>query len=79
MQVKKKQLEPDTEQRTGAKLERSMSRLYIVDLYLSYMQSTSCEMLGWMKHRLESKLQGEVSIISDMQMTPPLQQKVKSN
>ena len=40
--------------------------------YLTYMQSTSCEMLGWMKHKLESRLPGETSITSDMQMTPPL-------
>ena len=45
--------------------------------YLTYMQSTSCEMLGWMKHKLESRLPGEISITSDMQMTPPLQQKAK--
>ena len=47
--------------------------------YLTYMQSTSREMLGWMKHRLESRLPGEISITSDMQMTPPLWQKVKKN
>ena len=47
--------------------------------YLTYMQSTSCKMLGWMKHKLESRLQGEISITSDMQMTPPLWQKVKRN
>ena len=47
--------------------------------YLTYMQSTSWEMLGWMKHKLESRLQGEISITSDMQMTPPLWQKVKRN
>ena len=45
--------------------------------HLTYMQSTSCKMLGWMKNKLESKLQGEISITSDMQMTPPLFQKVK--
>ena len=43
--------------------------------YLTYMQSTSCEMLGWMKHKLESSLLGEISITTDMQMTPPLWQK----
>ena len=47
--------------------------------YLTYMQSTSWEMLGWMKHRLESRSQGEISIISDRQMTPPLRQKAKRN
>ena len=46
---------------------------------LTYMQSTSCEMLGWMKHKLESTLQGEISITAYMQMTPPLWQKVKRN
>ena len=46
---------------------------------LTYMQSTSCEMLDWMKHKLESGFLGELSIISDMQMTPPLRQKVKRN
>ena len=47
--------------------------------YLTSMQSTSCKMLGWMKHKLESRLLGEISITSDMQMTPPLWQKVKRN
>ena len=47
-------------------------------LYLTYMQSTSCEMLGWVKHKLESRLPGEISITSDMQMTLPLWQKVKN-
>ena len=46
--------------------------------YLTYMQSTSCKMLGWMKHKLESRLLGEISITSDMQMTPPLWQKVRN-
>ena len=50
-----------------------------VRVYLTSMQSTSCEMLGWMKHKLESRLLGEKSITSDMQMTPPLWQKVKKN
>ena len=47
--------------------------------YLTYMQSTSREMLGWMKHKLESRLPGEISITSDIQLTPPLWQKVKKN
>ena len=47
--------------------------------YLTYMQNTSCEMPGWMKHKLESRLPGEISITSDTQMTPPLWQKVKKN
>ena len=81
MQVKKKQLEPDTEQQTGSKLEKgvSLKALYCHPAYLIYMQSTSCEMLGWMKHKLESRLLGEISITSDMQMTPPLWQKAKRN
>ena len=52
---------------------------YCHPAYLTYMQSTSCEMPGWMKHKLESRLPGEISITSDMQMTPPLWQKVKKN
>ena len=51
--------------------------VYCHPAYLTYMQSTSCEMLGWMKHKLESRLLGEISTTSDMQMTPPLWQKVK--
>ena len=47
--------------------------------YLTYMPCTSCEMLGWMNHKLDSRLPGEISISSDMQMTPPLWQKVKRN
>ena len=53
--------------------------IYRHPAYLTYMQSTSCEMLGWMKHKLESRLQEEISITSDMQMTPPLWQKAKRN
>ena len=52
--------------------------IYCHPAYLSYMQSTSCEMLVWMKHKLESRLPGEISITSDMQMTPPLWQKAKN-
>ena len=81
MQVKKKQLEPDTEQQTGSKLEKgvSLKALYCHPAYSIYMQSTSCEMLGWMKHKLESRLPGEISVTSDMHMTPPLWQKAKRN
>ena len=53
--------------------------VYCHPAYLTNMQSTSCEMPGWMKHKLESRLLGEISITSDMQMTPPLWQKVKRN
>ena len=73
MQIKKQQLEPDMEQGTSRKLGKEyVKALYCHPAYLTYMQSTSCEMLGWMKHKLESRLQGELSITSDMQMTPPL-------
>ena len=51
--------------------------VYCHPAYLTYMQSTSCEMVGWMKQKLESRLPGEISITSDMQMTPPLWQKAK--
>ena len=80
MQVKKQQLELDIEQQTGAKLGKEyIKAVYCHPAYLTYMQSTSWETLGWMKHKLESRLQGEISTTSDMQMTPPLGQKVKKN
>ena len=67
MQVKKQQLEPDMEQQTSSKLGKEyVKAVYCHPAYLTYMQSTSCEMPDWMKHKLESKLQGEISIISDM-------------
>ena len=58
---------------------KGVCQVYCHPAYLTYMQSTSCEMLGWMKYKLESRLPGEISITSDMQMTPPLWQKVKKN
>ena len=61
MQVKKEQLELDMEQQTGSKLEKAV---YCHPAYLTYMQSTSCEMLDWMKHKLESTLLAELSITS---------------
>ena len=71
MQVKKQQLEPDTEQRTGSKMGKEYDKaVYCHPAYLTYMQSTSFEMPGWMKHKLESRLPGEISITSDMQMIP---------
>ena len=80
MQVKKQQLELDMEQWTGSKFEKEyVKAVYSHPAYLTYMQSTSCEMLEWMKHKLESGLLGEISITSDTQMTPPLWQKVKRN
>ena len=78
MHVRKQQLELDMEQQTGSKLEKEyIKAVYCHPAYLTYMQSTSWEMLGWVKHKLESRLPGERSITSDMQMTPPLWQKVK--
>ena len=68
------------EQQSGSKLGKEYNKaIYYHPAYLTYMQSTSCEILGWMNKKLESRLLGEVSIISDMQMTPPLQQKGKRN
>ena len=78
MQVRKQQLELDMEQQPGSKLEKEyVKAVYCPPAYLTYMQSTSREMLGWRTHKLESRLPGEISITSDMQMTPPLWQKVK--
>ena len=80
MQVKKQQLEPDMEQWTGYKLGKEYIKVVCRHpAYLTYMQTTSCKMLGWMKHNLESRLPGEISVTSDLQMAPPLWQKAKSN
>ena len=80
MQVKKQPLELNMEQWTGSKLGKEyIKAVYYHFAYLTNMQSTSCEMLGWKKHKLESRLPGETSITSDMQMTPPLWLKVKMN
>ena len=71
MQVKKQQLEPDMEQWTGSRLGKEhVKAMYCHPAYLTYMQSTSCETPGWMKHKLESRLPGEISITSDTQMIP---------
>ena len=79
MHVKKQQLELDMEQ-TGSKLgKKYVKAVYCHPAYLTYMQSTSCEMQSWMKHKLESGLPGEISLILDMQTPPPLWQKVKRN
>ena len=73
MQVRKQQLELDMEQQTGSKSGKEyIKAVYCHPAYLTYMQSTSCEMLGWMKYKLESRLLGEILITSDMQMAPPL-------
>ena len=80
MQVKKQQLELDLEQWTGSKLGKEYFKaVYCHPAYLTSMQVESCEMLGLMKHRSEPRLLGEISITSDMQMTPPLWQKLKRN
>ena len=79
MQVKKKQLELDMEQWTGSKFGKEYIKAVVVTLLFNLMQSLSCETLGWMNHKLEPRLPGEISITSDMQMTPPLCQKVKRN
>ena len=79
MQVKKQQLELDMEQQTGSKSGKEyIKAVYCHLAYLTYMQSISHEMPGWMKHKLESRLPGEIPITSDMQMTPPLWQKAKN-
>ena len=80
MQVRKQQLEVDMEQQTGSKYEKQyVKAVYCHPAYLTSMQSSSWEMLGWQKHKLEPRLLGEISIISDMQMTPPFWQKVMRN
>ena len=79
MQVKKQQLEPDLEQQTVSKLRKYVKAVYCHSASLTSMQSTSYEMLGWKKHKLESRLPGEIPVTSDMQMTSPLWQKAKRN
>ena len=78
MQVRKQQLELAMEQQTGSKLEKEyIKAVYCHPAYLTYMQSTSYEMPGWMKH-LESRLLGEILVSFDMQITPLLWQKAKN-
>ena len=80
VQVKKQQLELDMEKWIGSKLGKQyVKAVYCHSAYLICMHTTSWEMLGWKKHKLESRLPGEISKTSDMQMTPPLWQKVKRN
>ena len=80
MQIKKQQLVLDLEKQTGSKYGKEYFKaVYCHPAYLTYMKSTSYEMPGWMKHKLESRLPGEISITSDMQMIPPLWQKTKRN
>ena len=76
----KQQLEHDMEEQTGSKLGKEyIKAVYCHPAYLTYMQSTWCEMPGWMKHKLESRLLGEISVTSDTQMTPRLWQKAEKN
>ena len=78
MQVKKQRLVLDLEQWTGSKLGKEYIKAeYCHPAYLNYMQSISCEMPRWMKLKLESWFQGEISATSNMQMTPPLWQKAE--
>ena len=76
----KQQLELSMKQQTGSKLGKEYVKdVYCHTVYLDHMQNTSCEMLDWMNHKLGSRLPGEMSIISDTQMIPPLWQKPKRN
>ena len=80
MQVNKQHSEMDMEQWTDSKLGKEYVKVvYCYPAYLIFMQSTSCGMPGWMKHKLESRLTREISITSDIQTPPPLRQKGKKN
>ena len=68
------------EEQTGSKLGKGyIKAVYCHSAYLTYIQTTSCEMPGWKKHKLESRLPGEISITSDMQITLTVWQKMKKN
>ena len=80
MQDKKQELEPDMKQRTASKLGKEyVKAVYCHPAYLTSVPSTSCEMLGWMTHKLESRLPGEISTTSDMQTIASKWQKAKRN
>ena len=80
VQVKKQQLELDMEQQIGSKSGKEYVKAVCCHpAYLTYMQSTLCKTPGWMKHKLESRLRGKISITSNTQMTPPLWQKAKKS
>ena len=67
------------EQQTGSKSEKEYVKAeYCLSAYLTYMQSTSGKIPSWMKHKVESRLLGEISVTLDMQMTPPFWQKAKN-
>ena len=79
MQDKKQELEPDMKQRTASKLGKEyVKAVYCHPAYLTSVPSTSCEMLGWMTHKLESRLPGEISTTPDTLMIPLSWEKVKS-
>ena len=78
MQAKKQQLEMEMEQQTGSKSGKEYAKaVYCHSAYLTYMKNTSWETLGWMKHKLESRLTGEISITSDMYIHHPYVRKQK--
>ena len=80
MQVKKQQLEVDMEQQTGSKSGKEyVKTVYCHPANLTHVKTTSCKMADWMKHKLESRLPGEISIMSDMQMTPSLWEETERN
>ena len=80
MQVKKQQVELNMEKQTGSKSGKEyIKAVYCHLAYLTYMQRTLCEMPNWMKHKLESRFLGEISLASDMQKTPLSWQKLKRN
>ena len=70
MKDKKELLKPVMEQKTDSKLGKYIKAVHCHPVYLTYIQSTSCEMLGWMNHKLESRFLGEISTTSNMQMIP---------
>ena len=80
MQVKKQQVELNMEKQTGSKSGKEyIKAVYCHLAYLTYMQRTLCEMPNWMKHKLESRFLGEISLASDMQKTSLSWQKLKRN
>ena len=79
MQLKKQQLQLDMEQSGSKYGKENVKAVYCHPAYLTYAQSTSYEMPGWTTHKLESRLWGEISITSDMRVTPPLWQKAMKN
>ena len=80
MHIKKQQLEPDMKQQSGFELGKEHVKAVNCDpAYLTYMQRLSCEMPGCMNYKLESRLQGEILINSDIQLTPPSWQKTDRN